>query len=112
MKTLSLICLFCLLATAHGQTIYKTVDEEGKVSYSTTEPNDAVNTEVIAAPQEPSQEDIDAARQRQAELEQSLQKSREKRKARELEEALELENAEKKQQRIKTETNTIPGFMF
>jgi hypothetical protein len=79
MKTLTFICLFSLLTAAHAQTIYKTVDDQGNVSYSSSAPENATNVEVLTPPPEPSAKEVEAARQQQKELEQNLRERIEKR---------------------------------
>jgi hypothetical protein len=79
MKTLTFICLFSLLATAHAQSIYKTVDDQGNISYSSSVPENTKNVEVLTPPPEPSAKDVEAAIQQQKELEQNLKDRIEKR---------------------------------
>jgi len=53
------------LTTVHAETIYKSVDKNGKVTYSTTPPaNSKTSTQVDIAPP-PSEDRIKAAQQRQ-----------------------------------------------
>lgn len=111
MKVLSLICLFCLLATAHSQTVYKTIDAEGKVFYSTIEPDENSHSKVVDFPPEPSQEDIDAALQEQKKLQQTLEKQQQKRQQ-EKQKAEELEQNKKIKRKVKQEENAVPGFLF
>ncbi len=111
MKSLSLICLFCFLATVHAQTIYKTVDEEGKVSYSTIKPDDNSNAKIVDIPPEPSREEVEAALQQQKELQQSLEKQQQNRQQ-EKQTAEELKQTEKKKRKMKQDTNTLPGLLF
>lgn len=76
-KVILLLLVWSLFA--HAQTVYKTVDEEGRVSYSTTPPEDASAAEQLAPPPEPSPEAVEAAKQRQQELEQAADRRREER---------------------------------
>ena len=111
MKSLSLICFFCLLVTAHAQTIYKTIDEEGKVSYSTTKPDDNSDAKIIDIPPEPTLEEVNSAVQQQKELQKSLEKRQQKRQQ-EKQLAEELEQSEKKKRKMKQDTNSFPGLLF
>ncbi len=79
MKTLTFICLLSLLPAAHAQSIYKTVDDQGNVSYSSSAPENTKDVEVLTPPPEPSAKDVEAARQQQKELEQNLKERIEKR---------------------------------
>jgi hypothetical protein len=72
MKTLTIICLSSLLTAVHAQNIYKTVDDQGNVSYSSSVGENTKNVEVLTPPPEPSAKDVEAARQQQKELEQNL----------------------------------------
>mgnify|MGYP001815000668 FL=1 len=65
MTIIRLIFLFTVsLAPLNAETIYKSVDETGKVTYSTTPPEDSESaTQVDIAPP-PSEERIKAAQQR------------------------------------------------
>jgi len=65
--------LSCLINTAYGQNIYKSIDENGNVSYTSTAPERMDNVQTLAPPPEPSQTDIDAAKQHLAEIEQQSQ---------------------------------------
>ena len=112
MKTLCLIFLLCLLSPAQSQAIYKYVDAEGNVSYSSTKPNDAIDVKIIIAPREPSEEEIDAAQQRQAELEQSLQRIQTRKKAEELERTKKHKQSEKTLQQTIDNNAAIPGLLF
>ncbi len=111
MKSLSLICLFCFLATAHAQTIYKTVDEEGKVFYSTSKPDDNSDAKIVDIPPEPSRGQLETGLQQQKELLQSMEKQQRKRQQ-EKQTAEELKQMEKKKQKMKQDTNTLPGLLF
>jgi len=112
MKTLISVCLFCLLANAQAQAIYKTIDAQGNISYSTTKPDKAENVEIIDAPREPSQTEIEAAHQRQAELEKSRETSRERRSAQELEKNIKAKKSQQKRQKNKGKNNDFPGLLF
>ena len=112
MKMLCFISLLCLLAPAQGQTIYKIVDAEGNVSYTSTRPNDENDVQIIDAPREPSQKEIDAARQRQADVEQSVQQLEARKKAKELEKTKQRKKAEKTLQQTIDNNSAIPGLLF
>jgi hypothetical protein len=79
MKAVLLIFLFTLLNAAQAQSIYKLVDENGNVSYSSQAPEEPGDAEILAAPPEPTAEEVEAARQRQKELERDLKERAEKR---------------------------------
>lgn len=79
MKTLTIICLSSLLTTVHAQAIYKTVDDQGNVTYSSSVHENTKNVEVLTPPPEPSAKDVEAARQQQKELEQDLKERIDKR---------------------------------
>ncbi len=79
MKSALLIILFSFLSTAQAQNIYKTVDENGNLVYSSQPPEDAGNAEILIAPPEPTAEEVEAARQRQKEIERDLKDKSEKR---------------------------------
>jgi len=74
-------CLFCLSATAaiSADQIYKTVDENGNVSYTTEAPESEqdTDTQIIKTLPEPSEQDIAEARQRQQSIEEDLKASQE-----------------------------------
>ena len=112
MKILISICLYFLLANAQAQTIYKTIDAQGNTSYSTSLPGEAENAEIIDLPREPSQAEIKAAQQRQADLEHSLEKSQQRRTAQELEKNMEAKESERKRQRNIDNNKDIPGLLF
>lgn len=64
-QLLNALVLTCLLtATSHADTVYKSVDENGKVTYSSTPPveHNDISKIKIAAP--PSDEHVEAAKQR------------------------------------------------
>jgi hypothetical protein len=65
---LSLVFYFSLINIANSQTIYKTVDEDGNISYSTVKPVEGTDAEIIAVPPEPTEEEVNAAIQRQEKL--------------------------------------------
>ena len=75
------LCVFsCAVGVAYGQNVYKTIDANGKVSYSSTAPENMDDVQTLAPPPEPTQREIDAAKQRQAEYQ---QQSRQREQARE-----------------------------
>ena len=87
-QVLIALSLSALLSVSHAQTIYKTVDEEGNVSYSSVKPEGNAKADIVEPPREPTAEEVEAARQRQRELEESVEALRERRKLKEVEEAL------------------------
>ena len=67
-----LTCIFLLIPCClYGAEIYKSVDEEGNVTY-TDEPPASGNTEIIEPPPEPDAEQVNSAIEREQQLEQSL----------------------------------------
>lgn len=68
-----------ILASVHGQEIYKTVDESGNVSYSTTPPVTEEESDVIDLLPEPSQEEISKAQRRQIKIQEKLEKAKQAR---------------------------------
>lgn len=98
MKPAILITLSIFLGTVQAQNIYKTVDENGNAVYSSRAPVEAANAEVLTAPSEPTDEEVEAARQQQKEIERELKASAEKR-----------ENAAQQRQKTQAEqqTNTV-----
>ncbi len=80
MKALVTIFLLSLLSTAQAQNIYKSVDAQGNVSYSSSVPDTQGSVEVLPPVDEPSAEAVESARRQQNELEQALKESSEKRK--------------------------------
>lgn len=77
------------------EVVYKSVDSAGKVTYSTSWPKDIVAIEEVAIKPDPSKENVEASRQRQAKIREtalSLTQARNKRDAdREEEEKKRLE---------------------
>jgi len=67
MKLLAIICLMGLWGAAYAQAVYKTVDEQGRVSYTSTPPQNMDKVEVLDAPPEPTPEELAAAKKRQEE---------------------------------------------
>lgn len=62
-----------MISLAYAQNVYKSIDESGKVSYTTTAPEQMDNVQTLTPPPEPSQANIDAAKQRLTEYEQQSQ---------------------------------------
>jgi hypothetical protein len=112
MQTLCLFSLLVFLTPVQGQTIYKIIDAEGNITYSSAKPDDASNAEVINAPREPSQEEINAALQRQAELEQSLQQLQARKKTKEIKRTKQRKKADKTLQQTIDNNSAIPGLLF
>lgn len=106
-RTLCLVALLGILGTAQSQTIYKTVDEEGNIAYTSVKPEANAPAEIIEPPREPSPEEIQAAQQRQKELQDSIDEIRERRKEKQLEQTLESV-AKQKNSRVSTEQQVIP----
>ena len=66
-------CLSGLISFAHAQNVYKSIDENGNVSYTSTAPEQMDNVQTLAPSPEPSQAEIEAAKQHLAEIEQQSQ---------------------------------------
>ena len=64
-------------ATISADEIYKTVDADGNVSYTSEAPDSKQGTKVIKTLPEPSEQDIAEARQRQQSIEEDLKASQE-----------------------------------
>lgn len=76
--TLFLIICSGLLGSAHAQQIYKVIDEDGNVSYTSTKPEDNKAVETITPPREPTPEEVEAAIARQADFTRELEERRAK----------------------------------
>jgi len=63
MKRLLMFLLLSGPLPAHAQEIYKVVDEQGRVVYTSVKPDNMKDVGVIAAPPTPSDEEIGAAKQ-------------------------------------------------
>jgi len=64
-QLLKIILLFLpFIANLNAQTIYKTVDEEGRTSYSTSPPESMQQTSSIKIPPAPSEKRVEAAQER------------------------------------------------
>ena len=75
MKAAMLLFLICI-PFASAQTVYKTVDEQGRVSYTSTPPSGDSPVEELVPPPEPSPEAVEAARQREKDLQEAAQERR------------------------------------
>ena len=98
MKHLIFICIFGLLATAQAQNIYKSIDEQGNVTYSSSVPDQKGNVEVLPPTPEPTPEAVEAARRQQEDLVQSLKESEAKR---------EKEKQQRQQAQSEKKANTV-----
>ena len=67
MKLLTILCLMGASGFAYAQAVYKTVDEEGRVSYTSSAPQNMGKVEVLEAPPEPTEEEMAVAKKQQAE---------------------------------------------
>jgi hypothetical protein len=84
MRRLALAVLPLLLAAAEADTIYRWVDAEGRVSYSSTPPPAATDVRQVDLPPPPSAAEVDAAKDREkalGELANQLEQSRREREA-------------------------------
>jgi len=66
---MKLLIIFFLMGTsvlANAQAVYKTVDEQGRVSYTSTAPQNMGKVEMLEAPPEPTPEEVAAVKKQQA----------------------------------------------
>lgn len=68
LKTTAFCCVasLCIAPCCGAAEIYRSVDAQGRVSYSATPPRDAAASETVNLPPAPSVEQVEAARQRAA----------------------------------------------
>ncbi|MGH8550131.1 MAG: DUF4124 domain-containing protein [Methylococcales bacterium] len=85
MKWLTLVSILLLSHGIPAQQIYKSVDQNGNVSYSSEPAKAAVQVETIASPPTPSPEEVERAQQRYLELEARDARREEERREQELE---------------------------
>lgn len=81
-KLIGYSCLIFVVLHSHGlngDQIYKTVDEDGNVTYTTEPPEESVSSQSIDLLPEPDEADIQAAQQRQAQLQQELEAAEQQR---------------------------------
>lgn len=91
------ILMFALLAPAlavSAAPVYKSVDEQGNVTYSAEPPADAVQSEQIAVPPPPSEEEVRQAEEATRQLQEQTNKMEQERKTREAEQAAAARAAE------------------
>lgn len=69
-----LIGLICMSPEVPADEIYKIVDDEGNVTYSSEPPEQGDPTEVIQPPPEPPAEDVESALKRQQKAEEQFDK--------------------------------------
>ena len=82
--TIRIIFLLVIVSSSsQADTIYKSVDESGNVTYSTTPPKESVNSRPVDIAPPPSEERIKAAQQRQERNREAAQIIDEDRKKRE-----------------------------
>ena len=65
------LALALAVGGAGAETIYKSVDAAGRVTYSTTPPGGAAQVQPVSVPPEPSDRDVQDALERRQELEQA-----------------------------------------
>ena len=65
MKIISIIILLLISTTVAADTIYKSIDKDGHVTYSTTPPQNSEKSKSVDIVPPPSEEDIKAAQDRQ-----------------------------------------------
>ena len=69
MKPLALAFVLLFVQSVSAQQIYKSVDKQGNVSYSSEPAKGAVKVETVAPPPAPSRQDVEQAQERYRELE-------------------------------------------
>ena len=67
-------CLLLTAPAAHADDIYKIVDEDGNVTYSSEPPQQGQASEVIQSMPSPPKEDVEAALERQQKMEDQFDK--------------------------------------
>ena len=77
MLRLLVLILSILVSATYADTIYKSVDDEGNVIYSAEPPSGGGKVEALKAPPEASDEEKEAAAERQKKLETFLDESSE-----------------------------------
>lgn len=77
MYRLLVLILGAIVSTTYADTIYKSVDDEGNVIYSEEPPNNGKNVESLPAPRQASDDEVEAARERQRKLNTYLDESAE-----------------------------------
>jgi hypothetical protein len=82
MRRLALAVLPLLLSAAEADTVYRWVDAEGRVSYSSTPPSAAADVRQVDLPPPPSAAEIDAAKEREKTLGQLADQLEQSRRAR------------------------------
>jgi len=96
-------------ATVYADTIYKSVDENGKVSYSTTPPTDNTDSSIVNISAPPSDKEIKAAKDRQEKNMEAARQFDENRQTRneitEKENQQKRENQKQKQLQLEAENN-------
>ncbi len=106
----SLVAAGLLVALpAAAQQVYKWVDANGNVNFSSTPPPDARAAEPVDLPPTPSAEEVEAARQREQSLQQlgdSLSKERQDREAQRAEERKAAREEAALQQPVPTQTDS------
>lgn len=89
------VILLLNMSAVYADTIYKSVDENGKVSYSTTPPTDNTDSSIVNISAPPSEESIKAAKNRQENNMEAARQFDENRQARN--EITEKENQQKRE---------------
>ena len=108
-QILTALTLTVSFSLAYGQAIYKTVDEEGNISYSSVKPEGNSKAQIVEPPREPTPEEVEAARQRQQDLQDSVEELRERRKQKEEEQALaDYNNRSYRSKRVEQQVLPVP----
>lgn len=92
--TLLTITLLAPAFAVAAEPVYKSVDEQGNVTYSAEPPADAVQSEQIAVPPPPTEEEVKRAEDATRQLQEQAGKMEQERKAREAEQAAAARAAE------------------
>jgi len=111
------VILLLNIPAVYADTIYKSVDENGNVSYSTTPPADNTDSNIVNIAPPPSEENIKAAKKRQEKNMEAARQFDENRQTRnemtEKENQQKRENQKQKQLQLEAETyneNIDPGY--
>ncbi len=106
-RAASLALSVAIVTTNHvaAQEIYKVVDEDGNVTYTTEPPGEGHDTQVLDTLPEPSAEDVQAARERQQKISEDLAARNE---AREEEARIQAQNDARAPATIVTSPAVIP----
>jgi len=108
--------LFATISTLHADTIYKSIDENGRVSYSSTPPDKKDDTSEVSIAPPPSDEQVKAAQEQYEQhlrTGEMLEENRKKRNEITAEEnRLKRERQEQSQQETQSENDESYGYPY